>query len=98
MPMPTKFDGEKSIIALMANELIKYIVVVVVVVVVDKSGIRTYKTLIIIIIITIIIVGVKNTQKENNDECTLIGKVFDGCIRDLGFNSRLHQKLISVLV
>ena len=94
--MPTKFDGEKSIIALMANELIKYIIVVVVVV--DKSGIRTYKTLIIIIIITIIIVGVKNTQKENNDECTLIGKVFDGCIRDLGFNSRLHQKLISVLV
>ena len=93
--MPTKFDGEKSIIALMANELIKYIIVVVVV---DKSGIRTYKTLIIIIIITIIIVGVKNTQKENNDECTLIGKVFDGCIRDLGFNSRLHQKLISVLV
>ena len=67
MPMPTKFDGEKSIIALMANELIKYIIVVVVVV--DKSGIRTYKTL-IIIIITIIIVGVKNTQKENNDECT----------------------------
>ena len=66
MPMPTKFDGEKSIIALMANELIKYIIVVVV----DKSGIRTYKTLlIIIIIITIIIVGVKNTQKENNDEC-----------------------------
>ena len=95
--MPTKFDGEKSIIALMANELIKYIVVVVVVVVVDKSGIRTYKTL-IIIIITIIIVGVKNTQKENNDECTWIGKVFDGCIRDLGFNLRLHQKLISVLV
>ena len=95
--MPTKFDGEKSIIALMANELIKYIIVVVVVVV-DKSGIRTYKTLISIIIITIIIVGVKNTQKENNDECTLIGKVFDGCIRDLGFNSRLHQKLISVLV
>ena len=69
MPMPTKFDGEKSIIALMANELIKYIIVVVVVVV-DKSGIRTYKTLISIIIITIIIVGVKNTQKENNDECT----------------------------
>ena len=66
MPMPTKFDGEKSIIALMANELIKYIIVVVVV---DKSGIRTYKTL-TIIIITIIIVGVKNTQKENNDECT----------------------------
>ena len=93
--MPTKFDGEKSIIALMANELIKYIIVVVVV---DKSGIRTYKTLIIIIIITIIIVGVKNTQKENNDECTWIGKVFDGCIRDLGFNFRLHQKLISVLV
>ena len=57
MSMPTKFDGEKSIIALMANELIKYIIVVVVV---DKSGIRTYKTL-IIIIITIIIVGVKNT-------------------------------------
>ena len=94
--MPTKFDGEKSIIALMANELIKYIIVVVVVV--DKSGIRTYKTLIIIIIITIIIVGVKNTQKENNDECTWIGKVFDGCIRDLKFNSRLYQKLISVLV
>ena len=69
MPMPTKFDGEKSIIALMTNELIKYIIVVVVVVV-DKSGIRTYKTLISIIIITIIIVGVKNTQKENNDECT----------------------------
>ena len=67
MPMPTKFDGEKSIIALMANELIKYIIVVVVV---DKSGIQTYKTLIIIIIITFIIVGVKNTQKENNDECT----------------------------
>ena len=66
MPMPTKFDGEKSKIALMANELIKYIIVVVVV---DKSGIRTYKTL-TIIIITIIIVGVKNTQKENNDECT----------------------------
>ena len=93
--MPTKFDGEKSIIALMANELIKYIIVVVVV---DKSGIRTYKTLIIIIIITSIIVGVKNTQKENNDECTWIGKVFDGCIRDLGFNLHLHQKLISVLV
>ena len=41
MPMPTKFDGEKSIIALMANKLIKYIIVIVV----DKSGIRTYKTL-----------------------------------------------------
>ena len=26
------------------------------------------------------------------------GKVFDGYIRDLGFNPRLHQKLISVLV
>ena len=39
--MPTKFDGEKSIIALMANKLIKYIIVIVV----DKSGIRTYKTL-----------------------------------------------------
>ena len=26
------------------------------------------------------------------------GKVFDGCIKDLGFNSRLHQKLISILV
>ena len=26
------------------------------------------------------------------------GKVFDGCIRDLGFNPRLHQKLIDVLV
>ena len=25
-------------------------------------------------------------------------KVFDGCIRDLGFNSRLYQKLIGVLV
>ena len=25
-------------------------------------------------------------------------KVSDGCIRDLGFNSRLHQKLIGVLV
>ena len=33
MPESTKFDGEKSIIALMANELIKYIIVVV-----DKSG------------------------------------------------------------
>ena len=76
----------------MANELIKYIIVVVVV---DKSGIRTYKTLIIIIII--IIVGVKNTQKENNDECTWTSKVFNGCIRDLTFNPRLHQKLISVL-
>ena len=28
----------------------------------------------------------------------LIGKVSDGCIRDLRFNSRLHQKLIGVLV
>ena len=26
------------------------------------------------------------------------GKVFDGCIRDLGFNPSLHQKLIGVLV
>ena len=26
------------------------------------------------------------------------GKVFDGCIRDLRFNHRLHQKLIGVLV
>ena len=26
------------------------------------------------------------------------GKVSDGCIRDLGFNPRLHQKLIGVLV
>ena len=26
------------------------------------------------------------------------GKISDGCIRDLGFNPRLHQKLISVLV
>ena len=26
------------------------------------------------------------------------GKVFDGCIRDLGFNPHLHQKLISVLL
>ena len=29
---------------------------------------------------------------------SLTGKVFDGCIRDLGFNPRLHQKLIGVLV
>ena len=27
-----------------------------------------------------------------------IGKVSDGCIRDLGFNPRLHQILIGVLV
>ena len=27
-----------------------------------------------------------------------IGKVSDSCIRDLGFNPRLHQKLIGVLV
>ena len=27
-----------------------------------------------------------------------ISKISDGCIRDLGFNSRLHQKLIGVLV
>ena len=27
-----------------------------------------------------------------------IGKVSDGYIRDLGFNLRLHQKLIGVLV
>ena len=26
------------------------------------------------------------------------GKISDGCIRDLGFNPRLHQKLIGVLV
>ena len=26
------------------------------------------------------------------------GKVYDGCIKDLGFNPRLHQKLIGVLV
>ena len=26
------------------------------------------------------------------------GKVSDGCIRDLGFNPRLHQKLIGILV
>ena len=26
------------------------------------------------------------------------GKVSDGCIRNLGFNLRLHQKLIGVLV
>ena len=26
------------------------------------------------------------------------GKISDGCIRDLGFNPRLYQKLISVLV
>ena len=26
------------------------------------------------------------------------GKVSDDCIRDLGFNPRLHQKLIGVLV
>ena len=37
MPMSTKFDGEKSIIALMANELIKYIIIVVVVVVVGSK-------------------------------------------------------------
>ena len=29
---------------------------------------------------------------------SLTGKVSDGCIRDLGFNPRLHQKLIGVLV
>ena len=29
---------------------------------------------------------------------SLTGKVFDSWIRDLGFNPRLHQKLISVLV
>ena len=29
---------------------------------------------------------------------SLTDKVSDGCIRDLGFNPRLHQKLISVLV
>ena len=28
----------------------------------------------------------------------LTGKVSDGCIRDLRFNPRLHQKLIGVLV
>ena len=28
----------------------------------------------------------------------LTGKVFDGCIRDLRFNPRLHQKLIGVLI
>ena len=27
-----------------------------------------------------------------------IGKVSDGYIRDMGFNSRLHQKLIGILV
>ena len=27
-----------------------------------------------------------------------IGKVFDGCMRNLEFNPRLHQKLIGVLV
>ena len=29
---------------------------------------------------------------------TSIGKVSDGCIRDLGFNPRLYQKPIGVLV
>ena len=29
---------------------------------------------------------------------SLTGKVSDGCIRDLGFNLHLYQKLISVLV
>ena len=28
----------------------------------------------------------------------LTGKVSDGCIRDLRFNPRLHQKLIGVLI
>ena len=26
------------------------------------------------------------------------GKIFDGCIRDLRFNPRLHKKLIDVLI
>ena len=29
---------------------------------------------------------------------SLTSKVSDGCIRDLSFNSHLHQKLIDVLV
>ena len=28
----------------------------------------------------------------------LTGKISDGCIIDLGFNRRLHQKLIGILV
>ena len=29
---------------------------------------------------------------------SLIGKVSDGCIKNLGFNPRLHQKLIGILI
>ena len=27
-----------------------------------------------------------------------IGKIFDGCIKDLRFNHHLHQKMIGVLI
>ena len=42
-----------------------------------------------------------HTIKNDGDKWIPVnstGKVFDGCIRDLGFNSCLHQKLIDVLV
>ena len=38
------------------------------------------------------------SQKKEKKKNLYISKVSDGCIRDLGFNSRLHQKLIGVLV
>ena len=39
-------------------------------------------------------------DKQTNDyiPVSFTGKISDGCIRDLGFNPRLYQKLINVLV
>ena len=43
----------------------------------------------------------KRKRKENYKQwvpISSIGKVSNGCIKDLGFNPRLHKKLIGVLV
>ena len=57
--MSTKFDGEKSIIPLMANELIKYIIVVA-----DKSDKWTYKTLFLLLLLLLLLWGSKTPKKR----------------------------------
>ena len=45
-----------------------------------------------------ILIGTNNVIWYMWVQVNLTGKVSDGCIRDLGFNPCLYQKLIGVLV
>ena len=51
-----------------------------------------------IVLITKLSIYMLHKQNEGWVPVSSTGKIFDGCIRDLGFNPRLHQKLIGVLV